>query len=196
MDETKTKFAAFKEFMLQHKKLAVLIVGLLFAGLAPLLFSFSPAKPPEQQDYSSQSLGFSVSLPAGWTVKEEDVKSGPDILIMDTKSPAFVRIRGFVDPNVDSPEAIQSSIVEYQKTFAMQTGVSLSDFQTEEIKNNIGGFSASGEFPVKDVTYRFFERGWLSMAGQVLILRAADAPESFDESLPVMKKIMDSFKLD
>lgn len=45
MDETKTKFAAFKEFIIQHKKLAVVIAGLLFAGLAPLLFSLSKKQP-------------------------------------------------------------------------------------------------------------------------------------------------------
>ena len=182
MLEIKAKIEAGKAFVLQHKALA-LALGVIFLFLAPFLFSFSPkdqragnSAGGQWQVYESEALGFSVSHPAGWSVKEADAESGPDILVLDSGGKAFVRIRGFLDPNLDSEEAISSSIAEYQKSLASQEGVRVSDFQTEGIKNNIGGFWLTGEFPVKGSAYRFFERGWLSLAGQALILRAADAP--------------------
>lgn len=166
-----------------------LLVLLIILGL---IFSSRPRQ-AQWQDYSSSLLGVSLSHPAGWSVQEEAAESGPDILLLETNGSAFVRIRGFVDPYLDSKEAISSSIAEYQTSLALQDGVSISDFQINDIKDDIGGFWLAGEFEVLGSTYRFEEYGWLSMAGQVLILRAADIPQDFDESLPEMKKIMNSF---
>ena len=201
MEEIKIKFEAVKAFVLGHKKSFAIAGGVIFIFLAPLLFSPKDKQAGNSargqwQVYTSEALGFSLSHPAGWSVKETDAPSGPDILAMDNGGHAFVRVRGFVDPYLDSKEAITSSIAEYQKSLALQEGVRVSDFQKKEIEGNIGEFFAAGEFEVSGSTYRFEERGWLSIAGQVLILRAADAPQGFDESLSTMKKIMDSFKLE
>ncbi len=147
------------------------------------------------EEYTSSTLGFSVSHPADWKISETDAESGPDILVQDSNGYAFVRIRGFVDPYLNSAEALNSSIEEYERNLALQDGVEISSFQSNEMENDVGGFSAIGDFSINDITYRFEERGWLSMAGQVLILRAADVPQNFEASLPTMEKIMDSFEI-
>jgi hypothetical protein len=190
---------------------------LLFAGVAVIFFSavffwflpknFSPVPTSDDvsepwKTYESAALGFRVSHPADWYVEETDAPTGPDILILKGAGSgfdgdrAFVRVRGFLDQHVDSPESIQSSIARYEEILAAQTNVIITEFQQWEIENDIAGFQTTGEFVLNGRAYSFEERGWLSMAGQVLILRAADAPENFEASLPVMRQIMDSFTIE
>lgn len=186
------------EKLTQQKKPLVatgIIVSVILLLIVVLVFIKSADRGIEWQDSSGSTLGFAVSHPAGWTVEEEDATSGPDILISDANSFAFVRIRGFLDPAIfNNRETIVTSIAEYKKALLLQDGVLLNSFQ-EETGENTGGFLATGEFPINDIVYRFEERGQLfSTLGQVIIMRAADIPKNFDSSIVIMRKIMESFK--
>ena len=201
MQEIKTQSSKiFKEFIILHKRAILLATGIALILLVAFLFSFSFPKKQvgdfsqeKWQTYTSDSLGFSVSLPTGWSVKEEAAESGPDILIVKNNGSAFVRIRGFLDPYLDSEEALKASLDEYHKELALQEGVSLSSFQTGGVKENIAEFSVGGQFLVRNTSFRFYETGQISMSGQALVLRAASLPQDFDESIPIMKEIIDNF---
>jgi len=200
MEEIKIKFEAVKAFVLGHKKSFAIAGGVIFIFLAPLLFSPKDKQAGNSargqwQVYTSEALGFSLSHPAGWSVKETDAESGPDILALEPKGLAFVRIRGLLDPDLDSEEAIKASVADYRNSLARQEGVLVFDFKTGEIKADVVEFWTEGEFVINGKTYRFEERGQLSLAGQVLIMRAADAPAGFDISKETMEKIMESFKI-
>jgi len=194
-----------KKSILPKKQKGFAIQGIVIVAiivvLAVLLFSVVrkqvslPFSEKGWQNYSSSSLGFSVSYPSSWNVKEEIAETGPDLLISSNDNSAFVRVRGLLDPHLNSAEAISLSIDGYKKMLVLQESVIISDFQIDEIKDGTGGILVSGQFPINGINYRFEERGQLSTAGHALIMRAADVPENFDSSLPVMKKLMDSFKL-
>lgn len=179
---------------LKSKKILVLALGVVIL-LVVIILKFGFTANGQWQDYSSDLLGFSISHPAGWKVNEEVAGSGPDILVSEKNGFAFVRIRGLFDPYLSSTEAVQASITQYKKTLSLQEGVSLADFRREEVSGGVGGFYASGEFVINDTAYRYEERGRLSTQGRVLIMRAADAPASFENSMSVMQKIMNSFTL-
>ena len=197
---------------LASQKRALVLIG-IFAGLVVLVllvisgFSSSPnpgvapinGKAPltekPWQDYASDLFGFTISYPSDWSLKEEVAESGPDILISDKTSLAFVRIRAFLDPYLNSAEALTTSIEDYRKMLALQEKTIVSDFRINDLQNNIGGFSAKGEFLINGVTYNFEEQGKLSTQGQVLLMRVADVSENFKTSLPIMKKIMGTFRL-
>lgn len=178
-----------------------IIIAIIIVVLAVVLFPILRKQagfPPSQvawQGYSSSSLGFSVSIPPEWNVKEERAQSGSDIIISDKKGSSFVRIRGLLDSNLDSADKVSSSIADYKRILTLQEGVVISNFQIGDIKKEVGEFAVSGQFMINDTNYRFEERGQISMARHALIIRAADVPENFDSSWPTLKKIMNSFKL-
>jgi len=175
--------------------LLALIILLLVLG--PLFRQGRSGVPAEQwQQYHSDSLGFSLSHPANWTVTETDATSGPDILIAEQGGSAFVRIRGFLDVNLNSPEAITASVEQYQKSLALQPEVDITSLQSATTDANVSEFTLTGELPVAGSIYSFEEKGLLSTTGRVLLMRAADLPTDFDGSLSTLRAIMDSFTLE
>ncbi len=148
------------------------------------------------QEYRSDEIGYSISLPAGWEVQEEATQSGPDILVSDTNSLAFVRIRGLADPYLNSEDAITSSIAKYEEILSSQEGVDVAVFQAVDYNDGVGGFIVLGEFPVGNTRYSFEEHGVLLVNGDVLMIRAADVPDAFNGSIETMSNIIASFILD
>ena len=148
------------------------------------------------QEYYSDTLGFSISHPANWTVTETDAASGPDILIAKQDDSAFVRIRGLLDVNLNNTEAIQTSLDQYQKTLALQPDVRITSVQSQDVGEHVKEFTMTGEFPVTGSTFNFEEKGALATTGRVLLMRVADLPDNFEVSLPTMRKIVDSFTVE
>ncbi|MBI2448361.1 hypothetical protein HYV44_02255 [Candidatus Microgenomates bacterium] len=181
--------------MTKTKKLTIIfvllasIVGLFVVGF------FVLRDRTVWQSYTSEQLGFSVLIPDSWKIEEENPPSGPDIMIIDKNSLAFIRVRGMTDLAINSMEMIDSSISRYKNKLAQQDGHSVADFSTENISETVKEFTLSGEFPVNDVIYRYEERGQIATDGRVIIMRATDTPEDFTQSIIAMRKITDSFKL-
>lgn len=147
------------------------------------------------QYYSNEEIGYSVSLPIDWKVEEEATASGPDILISDTNSLAFLRIRGMFDPYLNSKETIASSIKQYEAALSLQENTTVYAFVPKEFSDEVGGFVVLGEFPIGDALYSFEEHGILITDSRVFIMRAADSSNTFNDSILVMSDIMASFRL-
>lgn len=147
------------------------------------------------KEYKSAPLGFTVSHPVAWVVKEQSDEGGPDVLVSESQGFAFVRIRGLFDASLSSPEAVKASIEEYRNSLPTQQDTKITKFAASDVEGNIGGFIALGEFMISGVTYRFEERGLLATNGRVTIMRAAAVPRAYDLTIPLMEKIMESFRL-
>lgn len=196
------QYLSLKDFANRNKK--VLIVVAAGAALLALLVSalFVARTKTEVSDggqwqrYESDKLGFSLSYPAGWAVTETAAASGPDIVVSHPDGLAFVRIRGFLDAIINSPESIQSSVSQYQDILTWQDGVTITESAPVSISGSTGHFSLSGEFVVDGAAFSFAEEGYLATSGQVLLLRALATPQTYADSLPLMQEIMGSFAVD
>lgn len=147
------------------------------------------------QKYESEILGFSISYPIGWQIKEETPQSGADVLLSNNNSSAFIRIRGIQDQYLHDKTGIDSSIAKYKEILALQDGTFISEFKTDESTENKGGFFSTGEFNINGESYFFEEHGELSSQGRILIIRGFYKPETFEDSIEEMRTIMDSFYL-
>ena len=111
-----------------------------------------------------------------------------------------MRVAGFIDPSINSAEAIEASMVEYKASFNDKPNEQLEKFQSK-MQGEIGAFEATGLMLANDVQYRFLERGLLATNGRVLIMRGsvsnaegAITQKEFEELSATVRKIMDSFR--
>lgn len=169
----------------------VLIVACL-VGVGVLLAVSLAKKSPTKQKYVNEEMGFSLYLPRDWSVDAVVAASGPDVLVA-SKETAFLRIRGFLDPDLSSPQVIADSLVAYKNGLSKQ-GVVISDWQIDTSSESLGEFSLEGEFFIGEESYQFSERGWLAITGRVLLVRMADKSESFSSSHPLLQETWDSFQ--
>jgi len=148
------------------------------------------------QTYSNFYAGYTLRHPPAWKVWDQlNGAAGEDIRIVEPSGAAFVRILWTVDPSIRSPEEVLASVLSYRQSLAVgKDGTKLSDFKSEIIGDYSVKFTASGEFILDDVPYRFEERGEMITGGIMFIKRGAATPATFNAMRPITQTIINSFK--
>ena len=156
--------------------------------------------PEGWQKYTSGEFGYTIAYPSDWNIKENNNAGSRELLITAPGGSAFVRVAGFIDPSINSAEAIEASMAEYKASFNDKPNEQLEKFQSK-MQGEIGAFEVTGLMLANDVQYRFLEQGFLATNGRILIMRgsvsnAEDAitQEEFEELSAIVRKIMDSFR--
>ena len=156
--------------------------------------------PEGWQKYTSGEFGYTIAYPSDWNIKENNNAGSRELLITAPGGSAFVRVAGFIDPSINSAEAIEASMVEYKASFNDKPNEQLEKFQSK-MQGEIGAFETTGLMLANDVQYRFLERGLLATNGRVLIMRGsvsnaegAITQKEFEELSATVRKIMDSFR--
>ena len=156
--------------------------------------------PEGWQKYTSGEFGYTIAYPSDWNIKENNNAGSRELLITAPGGSAFVRVAGFIDPSINSAEAIEASMAEYKASFNDKPNEQLEKFQSK-MQGEIGAFEATGLMLANDVQYRFLERGLLATNGRVLIMRGsvsnaegAITQKEFEELSATVRKIMDSFR--
>lgn len=162
---------------------------------APKTTDVTKASQVNMEPYTSTAFGYSISKPVAWKVDEGSSASGLSIMIKEPKSAAFLSIRAMSDKSMNSAEAITASIAQYRTSLSAQPNTTVTDFQTGAVENNVGGFIAKGTMTISSVPFQFEERGLLATNGRVLIMRAATIPQIAEITMPLMRQMMESFKI-
>ena len=156
--------------------------------------------PEGWQKYTSGEFGYTIAYPSDWNIKENNNAGSRELLITAPGGSAFVRVAGFIDPSINSAEAIEASMAEYKASFNDKPNEQLEKFQSK-MQGEIGAFETTGLMLANDVQYRFLERGLLATNGRVLIMRGsvsnaegAITQKEFEELSATVRKIMDSFR--
>ena len=156
--------------------------------------------PEGWQKYTSGEFGYTIAYPSDWNIKENNNAGSRELLITAPGGSAFVRVAGFIDPSINSAEAIEASMAEYKASFNDKPNGQLEKFQSK-MQGEIGAFETTGLMLANDVQYRFLERGLLATNGRVLIMRGsvsnaegAITQKEFEELSATVRKIMDSFR--
>ena len=190
------------------------MVGIVAVLMATGVFKFNVSVTPSSkeatqkefvlpegwQKYTSGEFGYTIAYPSDWNLKENNNAGSRELLITAPGGSAFVRVAGFIDPSINSAEAIEASMVEYKASFNDKPNEQLEKFQSK-MQGEIGAFEATGLMLANDVQYRFLERGLLATNGRVLIMRGsvsnaegAITQKEFEELSATVRKIMDSFR--
>ena len=190
------------------------MVGIVAVLMATGVFKFNVSVTPSSkeatqkefvlpegwQKYTSGEFGYTIAYPSDWNIKENNNAGSRELLITAPGGSAFVRVAGFIDPSINSAEAIEASMVEYKASFNDKPNEQLEKFQSK-MQGEIGAFEATGLMLANDVQYRFLERGLLATNGRVLIMRGsvsnaegAITQKEFEELSATVRKIMDSFR--
>jgi len=191
-----------------------ILVGIVAVLMATGVFKFNVSVTPSSkeatqkefvlpegwQKYTSGEFGYTIAYPSDWNIKENNNAGSRELLITAPGGSAFVRVAGFIDPSINSAEAIEASMVEYKASFNDKPNEQLEKFQSK-MQGEIGAFEATGLMLANDVQYRFLERGLLATNGRVLIMRGsvsnaegAITQKEFEELSATVRKIMDSFR--
>ena len=190
------------------------MVGIVAVLMATGVFKFNVSVTPSSkeatqkefvlpegwQKYTSGEFGYTIAYPSDWNIKENNNAGSRELLITAPGGSAFVRVAGFIDPSINSAEAIEASMVEYKASFNDKPNEQLEKFQSK-MQGEIGAFEATGLMLANDVQYRFLERGLLATNGRVLIMRGSVSnaegtitQKEFEELSATVRKIMDSFR--
>ena len=190
------------------------MVGIVAVLMATGVFKFNVSVTPSSkeatqkefvlpegwQKYTSGEFGYTIAYPSDWNIKENNNAGSRELLITAPGGSAFVRVAGFIDPSINSAEAIEASMAEYKASFNDKPNEQLEKFQSK-MQGEIGAFEATGLMLANDVQYRFLERGLLATNGRVLIMRGsvsnaegAITQKEFEELSATVRKIMDSFR--
>ena len=191
-----------------------ILVGIIAVLMATGVFKFNVSVTPSSkeatqkefvlpegwQKYTSGEFGYTIAYPSDWNIKENNNAGSRELLITAPGGSAFVRVAGFIDPSINSAEAIEASMVEYKASFNDKPNEQLEKFQSK-MQGEIGAFEATGLMLANDVQYRFLERGLLATNGRVLIMRGSVSnaegtitQKEFEELSATVRKIMDSFR--
>jgi len=191
-----------------------ILVGIVAVLMATGVFKFNVSVTPSSkeatqkefvlpegwQKYTSGEFGYTIAYPSDWNIKENNNAGSRELLITAPGGSAFVRVAGFIDPSINSAEAIEASMVEYKASFNDKPNEQLEKFQSK-MQGEIGAFEATGLMLANDVQYRFLERGLLATNGRVLIMRGSVSnaegtitQKEFEELSATVRKIMDSFR--
>ena len=190
--------------------LAGIIAVLMATGVFKFNVSVTPSSkeatqkefvlPEGWQKYTSGEFGYTIAYPSDWNIKENNNAGSRELLITAPGGSAFVRVAGFIDPSINSAEAIEASMVEYKASFNDKPNEQLEKFQSK-MQGEIGAFETTGLMLANDVQYRFLERGLLATNGRVLIMRGSVSnaegtitQKEFEELSATVRKIMDSFR--
>ena len=190
--------------------LAGIIAVLMATGVFKFNVSVTPSSkeatqkefvlPEGWQKYTSGEFGYTIAYPSDWNIKENNNAGSRELLITAPGGSAFVRVAGFIDPSINSAEAIEASMAEYKASFNDKPNEQLEKFQSK-MQGEIGAFEATGLMLANDVQYRFLERGLLATNGRVLIMRGSVSnaegtitQKEFEELSATVRKIMDSFR--
>ena len=190
--------------------LAGIIAVLMATGVFKFNVSVTPSSkeatqkefvlPEGWQKYTSGEFGYMIAHPSDWNLKENNNAGSRELLITAPGGSAFVRVAGFIDPSINSAEAIEASMVEYKASFNDKPNEQLEKFQSK-MQGEIGAFETTGLMLANDVQYRFLERGLLATNGRVLIMRGSVSnaegtitQKEFEELSATVRKIMDSFR--
>jgi len=190
--------------------LAGIIAVLMATGVFKFNVSVTPSSkeaaqkefvlPEGWQKYTSGEFGYTIAYPSDWNIKENNNAGSRELLITAPGGSAFVRVAGFIDPSINSAEAIEASMAEYKASFNDKPNEQLEKFQSK-MQGEIGAFETTGLMLANDVQYRFLERGLLATNGRVLIMRGsvsnaegAITQKEFEELSATVRKIMDSFR--
>ncbi|KKU04328.1 MAG: hypothetical protein UX07_C0040G0011 [Parcubacteria group bacterium GW2011_GWA2_45_30] len=148
------------------------------------------------QTYSNFYAGYTLRYPPAWKVRDSlNGVAGEDIRVVGPGGAAFVRILWTADPSIRGSEEVRASVLTYRQSLAEgKDGTKLSDFESEIIGDYSVKFTASGEFILDDVPYRFEERGEMITGGIMLIKRGAAIPSAFNAMRPIIQTIINSFK--
>ena len=190
------------------------MVGIVAVLMATGVFKFNVSVTPSSkeatqkefvlpegwQKYTSGEFGYTIAYPSDWNIKENNNAGSRELLITAPGGSAFVRVAGFIDPSINSAEAIEASMAEYKASFNDKPNEQLEKFQSK-MQGEIGAFETTGLMLANDVQYRFLERGLLATNGRVLIMRGsvsnaegAITQKEFEELSATVRKIMDSFR--
>ena len=190
------------------------MVGIVAVLMATGVFKFNVSVTPSSkeatqkefvlpegwQKYTSGEFGYTIAYPSDWNIKENNNAGSRELLITAPGGSAFVRVAGFIDPSINSAEAIEASMAEYKASFNDKPNEQLEKFQSK-MQGEIGAFEATGLMLANDVQYRFLERGLLATNGRVLIMRGSVSnaegtitQKEFEELSATVRKIMDSFR--
>src|SRR3990167_5170226 len=122
-----------------------ILVGIVAVLMATGVFKFNVSVTPSSkeatqkefvlpegwQKYTSGEFGYTIAYPSDWNIKENNNAGSRELLITAPGGSAFVRVAGFIDPSINSAEAIEASMVEYKASFNDKPNEQLEKFQSK-----------------------------------------------------------------
>lgn len=154
--------------------------------------TMSPGGASKPIPYSNSDLGFSVEYPSDWQ-KEESLSFISPPGGINNQSPEVISITTELLPtpdfSLDSYTAAALNQVESLQDFELlnSSPINLAGLPSHMIAYS---FTDESQTPLQNLQV------WTVKDGMAYVITYGGIPEEFDSSLPVMRKMMDSFSLE